>query len=337
MDQANHIPRKVSKAYLFGWSNKPFKDPKPPPPPPRPTTPMANPGALLEWVASDGRKGSSSKPLKISLTRGPLAASNLANLPAAPSNPAGDPGPQVPEAQAAPPAPPGSVAQPVPPAGAMAPAASPKDPLMDGLWAGLGPLVAPNTPVQAAPAVVVNVQATDSGFTPEQDAELLRRKNENETWQQIVEAMGKDKGQLTKRFNEIKPKDWRPNAKEKGGQNKGKNQEKKDEKDKSTNVNNTGGGQNAQNSSSKKGDNKGNGAGSNTTNGNGNENAGNGPAYGTVYPDETFSMDDLAVIAKILKRDHEHVWFRVSCAFKDKTGRHVPEEVFRDKLRGKSG
>jgi len=57
--------------------------------------------------------------------------------------------------------------------------------------------------------------------------------------------------------------------------------------------------------------------------------------FNDVYPDEQFSVDDLARISRILKRDHEQVWFRLSCAFKDKTGRHIHPDVFRQKLLGK--
>lgn len=57
--------------------------------------------------------------------------------------------------------------------------------------------------------------------------------------------------------------------------------------------------------------------------------------YTDIYPDNTFSMDDLARISRIMKRDYEQVWFRLSCAFRDKTGRHIPPHVFQEKLMGR--
>ncbi|KAH8704424.1 hypothetical protein GQ44DRAFT_778111 [Phaeosphaeriaceae sp. PMI808] len=60
MDNASGQLRRVSMAYLLGFSNKPFKDSKPPKPPPPPSNlnqMMSSPGGVIEWAASDGRKG----------------------------------------------------------------------------------------------------------------------------------------------------------------------------------------------------------------------------------------------------------------------------------------
>jgi hypothetical protein len=301
-------------------------------------------------------------------------------------------------------------------------------------------LPATNIPAAAAAAV-----ADTDGFTAEQDAELIRRKTENETWAEIAAALGKEKYEVTKRFGKVKPADWKANPVEKGkkGKNKG-NHEKKNEENKAeesggalpvttyAQQNPNGGhkpnndmpgpgnvdlfmagfggdrwagGRDAVNaanahqqqqvwntanwpsqhqrasvnwnvqwaSNSKKAasnagtdrkdrsvsnqkDNNGrdgderrgnNGWGSNNgiRGGNGGNNGGSGngggkdlasvvDGFNDVYPDDTFSMDDLALISRILKRDHNQVWFRLSCAFRDKTGRHIDEEVFRQKLLG---
>lgn len=88
----------------------------------------------------------------------------------------------------------------------------------------------------------------------------------------------------------------------------------------------------------------GNGKGNWSGNGNGNVhgNGGGGEdsasvsfGFNDVYPNEVFSMDDLVRISRLLKRDHENVWFRLSCAFRDKTGRYIHEDVFKEKLLGK--
>jgi hypothetical protein len=75
-------PRKISMAYILGLSPHPFKQPKPPIPPPRPkesnpyVSMVTTPGAVLEWAASDGRKGKLSTPVPSKLT-----SRNLAKVP----------------------------------------------------------------------------------------------------------------------------------------------------------------------------------------------------------------------------------------------------------------
>ncbi|KAF5845064.1 hypothetical protein GGP41_001195 [Bipolaris sorokiniana] len=70
--------RRVSFGYILGFSDKPYKDPKPPPPPPRPRRPsqlaelVASPGGLVEWTASDGRKGKLTGMGKLQLTAASL-------------------------------------------------------------------------------------------------------------------------------------------------------------------------------------------------------------------------------------------------------------------------
>jgi hypothetical protein len=54
-----------------------------------------------------------------------------------------------------------------------------------------------------------------------------------------------------------------------------------------------------------------------------------------VKPDETFSADDLRLVARILQEDYRMVWNRVSWRFRDKTGRTVGAEVFKKKITGK--
>lgn len=54
-----------------------------------------------------------------------------------------------------------------------------------------------------------------------------------------------------------------------------------------------------------------------------------------VKPDETFSADDLRLVARILQQDYQMVWQRVSWRFKDKTGRNVPPEMFEKKITGR--
>jgi hypothetical protein len=354
---------------------------------------------MIEWVASDGRKGKLSGFPKPTLLKGPFTTANLPKAGEQSMNM----GKKLQSSPMDNPAPPGT------PAKAQLHATPAASDLVGGMWTAFGDMGGANTsvkgePTAAAPQAGGSAQATAtsgvpgadnaSGFTKEQDEELLRRKTENETWAEIVTAMGKEKSELAKRFGQIKPPGWKPNPVDKG-KNKGKkkgdqNQKKDEDKPKEAGVNNSwvvpnwdtakanmgntggvgvnvwaqgnpnnavpgqvwnpnqnagiawgnpGGAQPDQNKNDhKRGD-------ANGKKGNAAANVYNGGAnpplvpvnfFNDVYPDELFSVDDLARISRILKRDHEQVWFRLSCAFKDKTGRHIHPDVFRQKLLGKT-
>ncbi|KAJ4340761.1 hypothetical protein N0V95_007403 [Ascochyta clinopodiicola] len=84
MADPSGAPRRVSMAYILGFSNKPFKDGGPPAPsqPPPPRHPgvfkqmVTTPGGVIEWAASDGRRGRLTGPGKPRLT-----SNNLAQVP----------------------------------------------------------------------------------------------------------------------------------------------------------------------------------------------------------------------------------------------------------------
>jgi hypothetical protein len=405
----NALP-KISKAYILGFGKQPFKEPKPPKPKTPPavkTSPvylnvprqrlLANfpqfptSGAVLEWVASDGRKGKLSVPPKadIEIYRKKSLLNIMNTGKKMNPTPAEKPAPRTTPVKS-------------PPHATPAPSE-----LMGGLFAALGGMGGGNTPVNEASAAAATHNSkkgkpladtgappadNPSGFTKEQDEELLRRKTEGETWAEIVAAMGKEKADLAKRFGQIKPPGWKPNPPNKGkqkGANKGAQAQKKDEKQTQeagianpwpvpdwntanphmNNVPGPGGNVNVWAQGNAQPGPPGIGWGQNQSAGNawamagavpgqqkqelplveqkeksgkgdepGNP-AGNGPlvpvnSFNDVYPDDQFSVDDLARISRILKRDHEQVWFRLSCAFKDKTGRHIHPDVFRKKLLG---
>ncbi|KAL6710326.1 hypothetical protein ACN47E_009272 [Coniothyrium glycines] len=54
-----------------------------------------------------------------------------------------------------------------------------------------------------------------------------------------------------------------------------------------------------------------------------------------LRPDDTFSVDDLRLLARILQQDAAMVWKRVSWRFRDKTGRIIDPDVFEKKITGK--
>ena len=53
-----------------------------------------------------------------------------------------------------------------------------------------------------------------------------------------------------------------------------------------------------------------------------------------LRPDQTFSANDLRLIARILQQDCSMVWNRLSWRFKDKTGRTLHPDVFEKKVTG---
>ncbi|EMD95595.1 hypothetical protein COCHEDRAFT_1090352 [Bipolaris maydis C5] len=79
MPDPSSAPRRLSLGYILGFSDKPYKDPKLPPLPPRPRRQsqlaelVASPGGLVEWTASDGRKGRLTGMGKPQLTAASLA------------------------------------------------------------------------------------------------------------------------------------------------------------------------------------------------------------------------------------------------------------------------
>jgi hypothetical protein len=77
------------------------------------------------------------------------------------------------------------------------------------------------------------------GFTREQDEELLKWKAENgsKSWADFARDIGKQVFQCKKRFNQIKPKDWEPNASNQGGGGNGGEGKKEKIKEKEQNHN----------------------------------------------------------------------------------------------------
>ena len=61
------------------------------------------------------------------------------------------------------------------------------------------------------------------------------------------------------------------------------------------------------------------------------------PAEYKLSPDDTFSQDELKIIARILQQDSSMVWERVSWRFKERTGRNLHPDVFEKKITGRAG
>ncbi|KAF2010095.1 hypothetical protein BU24DRAFT_473278 [Aaosphaeria arxii CBS 175.79] len=191
---------RISKSYLLGWSEKPLKPRTPPIHNPYKEV-VSSPGAMIEYVASDGRKGKvsglpNSFPQRLQTAQRLLTAKNLAKLPS--------------EALQ------GKTASTV--------AKAAKSESKIGMLGGMGGLWDEDPKEDAG------------GWTKKQDDELMERKNAGEQWATIEKAMGKSKADLTKRFKDIKPADWRPSQTNKGSKgqkqkNNNKNQGKQEKQD----------------------------------------------------------------------------------------------------------
>ncbi|KAF9694499.1 hypothetical protein EKO04_007653 [Ascochyta lentis] len=203
MADASGAPRRVSMAYILGFSNKPFKDGGPPAPsqPPPPRHPSAfkkmvtTPGGVIEWTASDGRRGRLTGQGKPRLT-----PANLAQVPS------------------------GKVS---------VKATSKKDAAEDDVCGFLGGAMFDEAPAATAnDKTAQNDTSANNSWTAEQDKKLMNMKNENKSWTEIVEDIGKDQKQCKDRFNKIKPTGWRPeNSKGGGKQKQGKQRGEKGQKD----------------------------------------------------------------------------------------------------------
>ncbi|CAO2654992.1 Nn.00g117250.m01.CDS01 [Neocucurbitaria sp. VM-36] len=207
MADPNGPPRRVSMAYILGFSNKPFKDP-PPPRPPQPSAlaqMVSTPGGIVEWAASDGRKG------KLTGTgRQRLTAASLAKVPSERRSAKDALDVKVEEKKAA-----------------TENAAS----MIGGLFGGLDL-------DGAAAGGDAKKDGNDSAntWTAEDDKKMMdwRNENPNAPWLSFAEEIKKSVAECKDHFRQIKPADWKPNAaKAKGG---GGNQ-KSGKKDKNQNQN----------------------------------------------------------------------------------------------------
>ncbi|KAJ4379590.1 hypothetical protein N0V86_004771 [Didymella sp. IMI 355093] len=211
MADASGPPRRVSMAYILGFSNKPFKDGGPPVAPPAPRHPNAfkqmvtTPGGVIEWAASDGRRGRLTGPGKPR-----LAAASLA---------------QVAERK-----------------GPSAKTASKKAAEEDGGVFGGG--LSDDAPAASAKTADDDKPA-DGKWTEEEDKKLLelRAANINGPWDDVANELCKKSYECKDRFKQIKPKDFKPNNVKGGGGGKQKNKkgqnqhgdEKKDDEKKDEN------------------------------------------------------------------------------------------------------
>ncbi|KAG9203873.1 hypothetical protein G6514_002034 [Epicoccum nigrum] len=244
-------PRRVSKAYMLGLSDKPFK--APPSQPSNFNQIVSTPGGIIEWTASDGRRGTLTGPGKVrALAQAPSQAAPETIAPETTAPETTAPETAAPETAAPETAAPETAAPitavPVTAASnkavstkaasnkaasnkavtdktasnkAASKAASNKGGAEDDGMMGIGGIF------DEAPAVTSDKPA-GSDWTEELDKKLLEWKAHNHTkpWHIIGHELGKGKEECKERFQLIKPKDWRPASGAKQGGTSGTNKEK---------------------------------------------------------------------------------------------------------------
>ncbi|KAG9194746.1 hypothetical protein G6011_04781 [Alternaria panax] len=436
MADTNGVPRRVSMAYILGFSDKPYREvrslARPPLPqagkPTEPVNMISTPGRIMEWTASDGRKGKLTGAGKPRLTAASLAkvtsdkrstkealGAKGASKRAASNKPAADGhdpwGGNTGNTSAKDTTKESSSKQGDEEAVEKTGNAS-SDPLPN-TWENTGgvlggddengatknPLADDGPTTDGAAGLPVTTgteyqQVNDNnphGFTKEQDEKLLQWKaeNTNKPWVDCASEVDKQASWCMERFNQIKTKDWKPNASNQGGgdkkakskeKNQGKGDNKKD-RSKESNSFATDTDNDKKGDVDKANDTKGNGSknatgaygnkvvdGGGTTDGyaattnrekNKNKSTSNTltsralPQHGAsennaqpitarplelkVKPDDSFSADDLRLVARILQQDCSMVWNRVSWRFRDKTGRTLHPDDFERKITGRLG
>ncbi|EOA86771.1 uncharacterized protein SETTUDRAFT_89314 [Exserohilum turcica Et28A] len=270
MSYSHGAPRRVSLGYILGFSDKPFKDPKPPlppPPPPRPKKPcqltelIATPGGLVEWTASDGRKGTLTGKGKSRLTAASLAripsdrrstkellavkdtskksadnaegaeasggcgveATNGSRKSGSKKASSNKDGPSSGSTKASQKNTSGSAN--IQDTGAQADAAG-----------GDSKKGEKDTSSNTKDAAAQNTTTAENGkekedeesntWTKEQDETIIQMKTENASvqWAVVAEKVGKSVEECKSRFKEIKPKDWKPNNNKNKNGNQNQNQ-----------------------------------------------------------------------------------------------------------------
>lgn len=180
----------------------------------------------------------------------------------------------------------------------------------------------------------------DAGFTAEQDAKLKEMKAENKTWKQIADALCVKPNEIFKlkaRFKELQSagaNGGEAKTEDKKEEKKPAEENKKEEKKQAEENKPT-------NDGGKKGKKNNQGNNANNANVNVNKRAETTPNNDKpqvvrvmLEPDDLFDLEDLYLLAKIVKLDDEQRWGRIASRFLDKTGRVVHKDDIRVRMEG---
>ncbi|KAL9055255.1 MAG: hypothetical protein Q9162_003665 [Coniocarpon cinnabarinum] len=169
----------------------------------------------------------------------------------------------------------------------------------------------------------------DSGFTPEQDAQLKQLKDEKKSWKVIATTMGIEKGKLQGRFRDLMQAAHGGDAKKDEGK---KDEGKKDApttEDKPVEARNDA-------KPDEKPEGKGEGKGKGKKNKAPPEPKPNDSEANVrvLEPDDLFDFEDLQVLVQLCSGDEDEKWERVASRFFDRTGRRVYWGDIRERLGG---
>ncbi|KAF2994475.1 hypothetical protein E8E13_000686 [Curvularia kusanoi] len=229
--------RRISKAFLLGFSDKPFIDTSPPKPRRSSgftTAAKTHPGGLIEWAASDGRRGrlsGSGKARTLAAEEPGRAASKKESKAASKKDEVVDGGVLGV----------GGIFEGWPATGSVKHAAQSNKPAQS-VKAAQSEKPAPSVKPAQSVKPAESVKPVESGWTEGQDKKLIEFKSDAKlrSWREIAGELDKEMDECKERFTKIKPKDWRPpptsSKKEKGKQgqyekkqNENKEEEKKNE------------------------------------------------------------------------------------------------------------
>lgn len=166
----------------------------------------------------------------------------------------------------------------------------------------------------------------EKAFTEEQDAQLIKMKQENKSWKEIAAEMGKPQWLLKQRFKEIKPKD------EKGGQKEEKSKGKDKAVEKQASIHDGKHiAHHSEKTKVKKADNKEASKAQDIHKGKTKAKY-TRSEWMTLTEDDSFTYKDLETLAGIVSQDNDEKWDRISSRFFDYTGRRVHPEDIKRKL-----
>lgn len=215
-------------------------------------------------------------------------------------------------------------------------------------------------------AIAAEQKAEDAAWTAEQDTLLKALKENNKTWAQIAQEMGRAKHQLQARWKEIKPADGDGQGKKedsgkkdkgggnggqqgnehKGGDGQGQGKQGKKNKGGGNNQNNNQNNGQKYNNNQKEG-NKQNGqqnkkkdekpAAQQNNQPAANANTSNEARFTmndwlTLQEDDIFSFGELQCLSELIAKDMNQGWQRVAAKFFDLTGRRVHPDDVREKF-----
>ncbi|KAI9655369.1 MAG: hypothetical protein M1821_005516 [Bathelium mastoideum] len=173
-----------------------------------------------------------------------------------------------------------------------------------------------------------------SGFSPEQDAKLVEMKADGKsTWRQIAAELKKPQSDIKQRFKELKANDG-------GGGGGVANGDQSQSGGDANGSKGDGGGGDVKDKNQGKKEQDAKGQKDNTANGGGVqgeediEPAFTLPQWKELAGDDMFDVEELDMLAKLVRKDKDRQWLRIASGFYDRTGRRVHERDIEERFEG---